>query len=297
MNDMLNTMPVGATAPAMDDMFNFIPPTTVQNEGSLKEFLVGKKWPEPLINVFIRNLQNVPFRYFICDDSGSMGIEDGKIAVEHFGTTKPLNCSRWKELTTALDFHAEIAHQGCIPTEFRFLNSALPFHIGYSLNQPITDYQNMKTLLAEGGPTGATPLCYHINEIANSIRQQAPALLREGKKAVIIIATDGEASDGEVRDALRPLKDLPVWIVLRFCTDEDKIINLWNDIDTELELNMDVLDDFFGEAKEIHEVNPWLTYGEPLHRMREFGVTLKELDKIDEHLLPAEDMLKICKLW
>jgi hypothetical protein len=144
---------------------------------------------------------------------------------------------------------------------------------------------------------GGTPLCRHIREVTAEIREQAPALLREGKKAVLIIATDGEASDGDVREALKPLKELPVFIVLRFCTNEDRIINLWNDIETELELNMDVLDDFFGEAREVNKLNSWLNYGEPLHRMREFGVILKEFDKVDESLLSASEMLKICKLW
>ena len=57
-----------------------------------------------------------------------------------------------------------------------------------------------------------------------------------------------------------------------------------------------VIDDLSGEAQEIHKVNPWLTYGEPLHRLREFGVSIKELDIIDEQLLPLEQFKRICKL-
>jgi hypothetical protein len=205
-------------------------------------------------------------------------------------------CSRWKELTTSLQFHAEVAHRGCIPTEFRFLNVGQPFEIGYDLQQPPTNYENLKAILQDGGPSGGTPLCRHITEVAEKIRILAPSLLSTGKKAVIVIATDGEASDGDVKAALAPLKTLPVMVVLRLCTDEDNIINYWNATDDELELNMDVIDDFFGESKEIHEVNPWLTYGEPLHRMREFGTTLKELDNIDEKLLSIEEMLKLCKI-
>lgn len=176
------------------------------------------------------------------------------------------------------------------------MNAAAPFEIGFDVNQPPTAFESMRSLLNDGSPGGGTPLCRHINEVAARIRSLS-SMLQFGKKAVVVIATDGEASDGDVREALRPLKDLPVFIVLRFCTDEDNIIESWNNIDNELELNMDVIDDFFGESKEIHAVNPWITYGEPLHRMREFGVTLKELDNIDEKALSHDEMLKVCKLW
>jgi hypothetical protein len=48
---------------------------------------------------------------------------------------------------------------------------------------------------------------------------------------------------------------------------------------------MDVLDDLVGESQEVYELNPWVTYGEPLHRLREFGVRMKALDLIDEATL------------
>ena len=51
---------------------------------------------------------------------------------------------------------------------------------------------------------------------------------------------------------MRPLELLPVWVVIRLCTDEDKMVNYWNGIDNEIELNMDVIDDPLGESEEIH---------------------------------------------
>ena len=55
-----------------------------------------------------------------------------------------------------------------------------------------------------------------------------------------------------------------------------------------------LINEITGEAGEIHKVNPWLTYGEPLHRFREFGAINKELDLIDEGLLGKEQMRQVC---
>ena len=46
-----------------------------------------------------------------------------------------------------------------------------------------------------------------------------------------------------------------MWVVIRLCTDDENVVNYWNSVDQELELNMDVLDDFFGEAQEVNSVN------------------------------------------
>lgn len=124
----------------------------------------------------------------------------------------------------------------------------------------------------------------------------APALHASGQKAVVVIATDGESSDGNIADAMRPLQSLPVWVVVRLCTDDDKVVDYWNNIDAQLELEMDVLDDLFGEAAEVTSANPWLVYGEPMHRLREFGVHLKEFDLIDEAKLSPDEMRVVCSI-
>ena len=52
---------------------------------------------------------------------------------------------------------------------------------------------------------------------------------------------------------MRPLQQLPVWVVIRLCTDEDRMVDYWNSVDGEIELNMDVIDDPNGEALEVHK--------------------------------------------
>jgi hypothetical protein len=205
-------------------------------------------------------------------------------------------CSRWSELVDALRFHANLAYAGKIPTEFRFLNGSAPLKIGYG--DVTRDKQNLDQFLriCDGSPNGATPLCRHIHEITMEIRQLESQLQANGQVACVVIATDGEASDGNIVEALRPLKQLPVMVVLRLCTDEEKVVKYWNSVEADVEGRLDVLDDLKGEAEEVSEVNPWLTYGEPLHRMREFGVTMKELDMLDEQSLSVEGFKRVCEL-
>jgi hypothetical protein len=141
---------------------------------------------------------------------------------------------------------------------------------------------------------GGTPLCRHIREVTAKIREMEPMLRQQGQRAAIIIMTDGEASDGDLAAAMAPLQHLPVWVVVRLCTDEDKIVQYWNNIDEKLELDIDVLDDLLSEGAEVFAHNPWLNYNEPLHRMREFGVYFKEFDMIDEARLSLDQIRAVC---
>lgn len=91
-------------------------------------------------------------------------------------------------------------------------------------------------------------------------------------------------------EAIRRLQTLPVWLVIRLCTDEDDVVDFYNDLDRELAFPVEVIDDFMGEAREVHKFNPWLNYGLHLHRCREAGLDIPALDRLDESMLSRAEL-------
>lgn len=60
----------------------------------------------------------------------------------------------------------------------------------------------------EDSPAGPTPLCAQLNAVVESIISIAEVLRANSQKVTVMIATDGESSDGNVADALRPLTNV-----------------------------------------------------------------------------------------
>lgn len=214
------------------------------------------------------------------------------------GSYKYVSCSRFEELIESMKFHAELARTANVLTEFRLLNGHPPLVIGDPANsaQSEENYSKLVNKVFKMSPEGGTPLCRHINEVARSIRTISVTLRAHRHRAVVILATDGESSDGDISEALKPLRDLPVWVVVRLCTDNDLVVKYWGRVDENLELDMEVLDDYESEAERIHGLNGWLTYGLPLHRLREFGCTVRELDLLNERSLTPDEINRVCAL-
>jgi hypothetical protein len=224
-----------------------------------------------------------------------------------------VSCSRWKEIQETVDYHAQLAALLEAPTTFRLLNDP-GSHIGpQEFSVAATgpelihhDLEVARNTMARGSPIGVTPLVRNIKEIRQQIYDLAPTLLSQGRRVALVIATDGlptndygiasRDANNEFTSALRTLEGLPVWIVIRLCTDEDQIVDFYNSIDSQLELSVEVLDDFIGEATEIHSTNPWLNYTLPIHRMREMGIQNRLFDLLDERSFTRSELYDFCRI-
>lgn len=266
--------------------------TDTDRENEVRTFLKAAGWPQGLQNTFLRIKNKIPKRYFICDDSYTMTFSDGKILQGN----SMVSCSRWKELAQTLLFHAELAHIAKAETEFRFLNKSKSITVGVENDNTDKEFNLLKEMLNKD-PDGETPIGKVLDEVAKEIKDKQAELEKNKQLVCIVIATDGVDSDyttGEIANKMKEMSKLPVWFVVRLCTDDEDVVKEWNNIDRIVEERLDVLDDILTENKQVVERNPWLNYALPLHQIREFGISIKVFDKIDEKALTPEEIVEFC---
>ena len=116
---------------------------------------------------------------------------------------------------------------------------------------------------------GATPLTDRLLEIGQRIEEMEHDLRSNGQRAVVILATDGLPSSSslslssgiynnnnnvdvnqqqqqqqqkvcndEFVTAIKKLQQLPIWMVIRLCTDEKNVVEYYNNLDEILELQL-----------------------------------------------------------
>jgi len=87
-------------------------------------------------------------------------------------------------------------------------------------------------------------------------------------------------------------------MVIRLTTNEDKVVDFYNQLDEELEIPLEVLDDIESEAKEILDKgNGWLTYSPLVHMLREMGTFMNLFDLLDERALTACESMVLARLF
>lgn len=243
---------------------------------------------------------------------------------------KVVTCTRWREMRETIFFHSEMAAKMHAPTLFRLLNKPfshrLPREFSVALKDPndskeedddkmdesnkkedgtrrTTLEQEMyvaKNTVKKTEPKGCTPLSKRVWEIQQNIVALKPALIQRDQQIVVVLATDGLPTDrnGEctmaTRDefvqALMSLEGLPVWVVIRLCTQAEDVVAFYNSLDKKLELSLEVLDDYFQEAQELHKYNKWINYAHCLHRAREMGFHHRMFDLLDERKLTLDEV-------
>ncbi|KAL3943183.1 MAG: hypothetical protein SGBAC_002744 [Bacillariaceae sp.] len=271
--------------------------------------LQSQGFPTGLIQALEKNVQLFPLRIWVVDNSGSMSAGDGHRIIEtnNKKDVKLVKCTRWAEIQETVNYHTEMAALLAAPTVFRLLNDpgmALgpqQFSIAERGVEMIQEELRVaRTTMTNVTPTGVTPLAEHVREIRANVLALRGGLRQKGQKVVIILATDGLPTDQfgvsgtqanqEFEHSLRSLEGLPVWIVVRLCTDQEYVTDYYNGLDSQFELSLEVLDDFIGEAKEVAKYNKWLNYALPIHRIRELGFHSRLFDMLDERRLTLDEV-------
>jgi hypothetical protein len=277
--------------------------------------LTAQGFTTGLIDVLTKSVSYFPHRVWVVDNSGSMNKNDGHrlVATKKNGQVKLIECTRWQELKETIEYHVQMAALIQAATTFRLLNNP-GMHVGpqeFSVaergidsNIIEDDVALARRVMSNASPTGVTPLTSHLQAIRQRLIMDADELNSRGERLTVVLATDGLPTNeqgiggyqerNEFTEALRSLQGLPVWIVIRLCTDEDDVVEFYNSIDDQLELSIEVLDDFIGEAQEVHSKNPWLLYSLPLHRMREMGTPHRLFDLLDERRFTKAELREFC---
>lgn len=273
---------------------------TTTDDAAVLRRLSGLGFPAGLSHELIASAREFPVRFMIVDNSGSMNMNDGtRIVRTPAGKTTAIKASRWTELVDMIMGIGDLATALGARTDIQLLNpnphgqfmmcgddgSSTFGRIGSPVDMP-----ELKRRFQAMSPSGGTPLTEAVMRVISLIEPEKDKLRTNGQKAVVVLATDGLPNDrASFLEALRQLQRLPVWLVVRLCTDDEAVVDYWNQLDAQLECDMEVLDDQFGEAAEVHQLNSWLRYSPLLHQARTFGMNNKLFDLLDEQaLVPSQ---------
>jgi hypothetical protein len=269
------------------------------------QFLKNEGFTMGMIKALNIQRQSFPLRVWILDNSSAMTAHDAKVLLRgNYGNMD--NVSRWEELKDCVKFHANVAARLLLPTRFALLNApqhGLPQYFSLAQGGNVgQEQQIIQSILTHVVPNGPSPLTEQLQILYSYIASIAPQLRTKHQTVPIVLTTQGlptnaasETSSYVIQEfvqSLRSFETLPVSIVLRLCTDDEKVIDFYNSLDRQLKL--DVLDDYYGEALEAYLRNPWLTYGVALHRYREMGFRVPVLDILDERSLTVHELRELC---
>ena len=232
-----------------------------------------------------------------------------------------VSCTRWEEVTSTLLWHGNFAALMKAPTAIRLVNAPMvghPQQIGIASTEQVNVAAELSKLqaLVQQIPSGSGGQLSHLREIVNSCLGTPLELLAKRSMAIIFVTDrlpvneygqEGEAVTQQFVETLNELKGLPVWVVIRLSTDEPRVVDFYNDLDTKMvhvsgdlcgapPIHLDVLDDYVSEAASVNEFNPWLNYAYPLHLCRESAVNFPVFDALNDRPLNHDELVDFINL-
>lgn len=311
MSSVVQGVPVGDSAPTTASLIDTsslpLAHPSIASDEAVRVLTRTLDYPRGLAQQIAASCQSMPYHFWIVDNSGSMQKADGKRLVRDTGgTLRSISATRWEELCQVVLQTAEVAAAVGARIDFHLLNrdGLQPQYL--TLDSSADDaipaasklsVAELRRRMQSTIPAGRTPLTAAVQQISALLRPVASRLQAAGQRSVVVLCTDGLPDDSHsFLGALQELQALPVWLVVRLCTDDDGVVSYWNDLDARLEAPLEVLDDEVGEAREVHEAgNQWLTYAPQLQLARQFGMQSKLFDLIDETALLPSQIAAFCE--
>ena len=195
----------------------------------------------------MKSLKQHASRIWVLDNSGSMNCNDGSLFLPE--TKKQVFCTRWEELQNTMKLHLylseglqascylQLLNPGHDGQQFMSCSSSDP---GEFKKQIAASWQTIKNTY----PLHGTPLSKHIYHIYDRVRKEEASLNAKGQRVCVILATDGLPTDNPkhvkegpkeaFRQALNSLHELPVWVVVRLLTDEEEVVDYYNNLDQQV---------------------------------------------------------------
>lgn len=252
------------------------------NIENLKGKMQGLGYTKEMIEFIIDELSVCKHRFYIGDDSGSMGIADGK----YFNGILYSQCTRFEEMLEGLSESFSICSRAGINSEFISLNNGkITIKSGGNDNLEQDDRTFKSTFYT---PNGGTPLRKTLSDLLDNIKR-----LPKDERKKLVLYSDGESSDGDITNIIKEIQSYNTSITIRLCTDESQIIQYWEKIDKQLEIRLDIIESYTEEKTAVIKINKDLRYTNHIHRLRQFGIISNDFDRMDETKLTESQINKI----
>jgi hypothetical protein len=145
-------------------------------------------------------------------------------------------------------------------------------------------------------PVGRQSFGRHLLDIVELLKDMEDELRATRKMAVLIIMTGCESTDGSIVDVLKLLGGFSIKIIIRICIEGIHIAEHWQSISAQLDLDISIMGHVKTEAMAVSENNNWLTYAEPLHCLREFGIALPAIDNLGMQQLSPHELWTLARV-
>mmetsp|Transcript_16650 Transcript_16650/g.27598 ORF Transcript_16650/g.27598 Transcript_16650/m.27598 type:complete len:420 (+) Transcript_16650:229-1488(+) len=304
-----------------------IPNRSVVEDNRIVDYLRSQGFTIGLARTLIMNTDVFPARIWLIDNSGSMNSADGhRVVTNASKKISNIACTRWEEVTSTLLWHANFSAMMKAPTAIRLIHApslGQAQQVGIASSEHV-DVRSEMTRLREvlrPKPCGSGGQLRHLREIINSCLATPLGLLKENSMAIVYVTdrlpVDDDGKEGkEVTEkfveVLSRLQGFPVWVVIRLSTDEQRVVDFYNEIDEKMSfvsieslnptgligshVKLDILDDYVSEAENVNEHNPWLNYAYPLHLCKESAVKFPVFDVLNDRPLQTQELVDFCNL-